>query len=130
MIVGESSVGKSCLLLRFSDDNFVENYMATMGVDFRFKSIKIDNKAIKLQIWDTAGQERFRTVTNTYYKSKEDIKKDSHAILLVYDMCSKESFDSIASYWLNEVDSYADPNTLRVLVGNKADLKDQQTVLT
>ena len=59
-----------------------------------------------------------------------DIKKDSHAILLVYDMCSKESFDSIASYWLNEVDSYADPNTLRVLVGNKADLKDQQTVLT
>ena len=69
MIVGESSVGKSCLLLRFSDDNFIENYMATMGVDFRFKSIKVDNKTVKLQIWDTAGQERFRTVTNTYYKS-------------------------------------------------------------
>ena len=56
VIIGDSSVGKSCLLLRFSDDNFSENYMATMGVDFRFKSIKIDNKTVKLQIWDTAGQ--------------------------------------------------------------------------
>ena len=69
VIVGDSSVGKSCLLLRFADDQFNENYMSTIGVDFRFKTVKAENKNIKLQIWDTAGQERFRTITNTYYKS-------------------------------------------------------------
>ncbi len=69
VIVGNSSVGKSCLLLRFADDQFNDNYMTTIGVDFRFKTLNIDQKSIKLQIWDTAGQERFRTITNTYYKS-------------------------------------------------------------
>lgn len=69
VIVGDSSVGKSCLLLRFADDQFNENYMTTIGVDFRFKTLKANNKNVKLQIWDTAGQERFRTITNTYYKS-------------------------------------------------------------
>ena len=69
VIVGNSSVGKSCLLLRFADDQFSENYMTTIGVDFRFKTLAVDQKSIKLQIWDTAGQERFRTITNTYYKS-------------------------------------------------------------
>jgi hypothetical protein len=70
VIVGDSSVGKSCLLLRFADDQFNENYMTTIGVDFRFKTVNAKGKNIKLQIWDTAGQERFRTITNTYYKSK------------------------------------------------------------
>ena len=69
VIVGDSSVGKSCLLLRFADDQFNENYMTTIGVDFRFKTVNSNNKNVKLQIWDTAGQERFRTITNTYYKS-------------------------------------------------------------
>ena len=69
VIVGDSSVGKSCLLLRFADDQFNENYMTTIGVDFRFKTVKASDKNVKLQIWDTAGQERFRTITNTYYKS-------------------------------------------------------------
>lgn len=69
VIVGSSSVGKSCLLLRFADDQFNENYMTTIGVDFRFKTLSLDQKSVKLQIWDTAGQERFRTITNTYYKS-------------------------------------------------------------
>ena len=70
VIVGDSSVGKSCLLLRFADDQFNENYMTTIGVDFRFKTVNSNGKNVKLQIWDTAGQERFRTITNTYYKSK------------------------------------------------------------
>lgn len=69
VIVGDSSVGKSCLLLRFADDQFNQNYMTTIGVDFRFKTVKSNNKNVKLQIWDTAGQQRFRTITNTYYKS-------------------------------------------------------------
>lgn len=75
VIVGDSSVGKSCLLLRFADDQFNENYMTTIGVDFRFKTVTSNNKNIKLQIWDTAGQERFRTITNTYYKSNSQSKQ-------------------------------------------------------
>lgn len=68
-MVGNSAVGKSSLLLRFADDDFNENYMITIGVDFRFKSLNINSRIVKLQIWDTAGQERFRTIVNTYYKS-------------------------------------------------------------
>lgn len=68
-MVGDSAVGKSSLLLRFADNEFNENYMITIGVDFRFKSVTTNNKIVKLQIWDTAGQERFRTIVNTYYKS-------------------------------------------------------------
>jgi len=68
-MVGDSAVGKSSLLLRFADNEFNENYMITIGVDFRFKSVTVLNKIIKMQIWDTAGQERFRTIVNTYYKS-------------------------------------------------------------
>ena len=69
VMVGNSAVGKSSVLLRFADDDFNENYMSTIGVDFRFKSININQKIVKMQIWDTAGQERFRTIVNTYYKS-------------------------------------------------------------
>ena len=69
VMVGDSAVGKSSLLLRFADDDFNENYMITIGVDFRFKSLNINQKIVKMQIWDTAGQERFRTIVNTYYKS-------------------------------------------------------------
>eukprot|EP01016_Furgasonia_blochmanni_P037047 TRINITY_DN4317_c0_g1_i2.p2 TRINITY_DN4317_c0_g1~~TRINITY_DN4317_c0_g1_i2.p2 ORF type:complete len:102 (+),score=24.62 TRINITY_DN4317_c0_g1_i2:100-405(+) len=68
VIIGNSGVGKSSLLLRFADDQFNENYLATIGVDFRFRTLKVDGKSVKLQIWDTAGQERFRTITNAYYK--------------------------------------------------------------
>lgn len=74
-MVGNSAVGKSSLLLRFADDDFNENYMITIGVDFRFKSLNINNRIVKLQIWDTAGQERFRTIVNTYYKSKSYLMK-------------------------------------------------------
>jgi Ras-related protein Rab-1A len=128
--VGNSAVGKSCLLLRFADDQFNENYMTTIGVDFRFKTLNIDQKSIKLQIWDTAGQERFRTITNTYYKSNPFNHLDANAVLLVYDVTSMDSFKDIEKYWLNEVESYADPGTQLVLVGNKCDLEGQRAVPT
>jgi Ras-related protein Rab-1A len=101
VIVGDSSVGKSCLLLRFADDQFNENYMTTIGVDFRFKTVSSNNKNIKLQIWDTAGQERFRTITNTYYKSTPFLIQGAHAVLLVYDITSAASFESIQNFWIN-----------------------------
>ena len=130
MIVGDSSVGKSCLLLRFADDQFNENYMTTIGVDFRFKTVKSNNKNVKLQIWDTAGQERFRTITNTYYKSIYILHIGAHAVILVYDITNLESFESIQNFWLDEVENYADPGTLLVLVGNKADMRQDQVVST
>ena len=95
--------------------------MTTIGVDFRFKTVKSGDKNIKLQIWDTAGQQRFRTITNTYYKN-------SHAVILVYDITNKDSFDSIQEFWMHEVESYADSDVLKVLVGNKADMKQNQAV--
>jgi Ras-related protein Rab-1A len=85
-MVGNSAVGKSSLLLRFADDQFNENYMITIGVDFRFKSMKVNDKVIKLQIWDTAGQERFRTIVNTYYKSTLLINQDSNAVFMIFDL--------------------------------------------
>ena len=88
-------MGKSCLLLRFADDQFNENYMTTIGVDFRFKTVNTNDKNIKLQIWDTAGQERFRTITNTYYKSIIFSYLGAHAVLLVYDITNLETFQSI-----------------------------------
>lgn len=92
VIVGNTGVGKSCLLLRFADGQFYDNYLATIGVDFKFKILQVDNKLVKYQIWDTAGQERFRTITSAYYKG-------SHGILLVFDLTDKQSFDSIDQFW-------------------------------
>ncbi|CAD8163565.1 unnamed protein product [Paramecium octaurelia] len=119
VIIGNSGVGKSALLLRFADDTFSENYITTIGVDFRFKTLKVDNKGLKLQIWDTAGQERFRTITNAYYKGAD-------AIVIVYDTTCQQSFDDIEKFWLNEVESYAEKNAELLLLGNKSDLSTKQ----
>jgi Ras-related protein Rab-1A len=84
-------------------------------VDFRFKTLKIGDKNIKLQIWDTAGQERFRTITNAYYKGAD-------GIVVVYDITHPQSFDNIEKYWINEIESYADKNVEMLLLGNKSDI--------
>lgn len=88
VLIGDSSVGKSCLLLRFADDSFTESYISTIGVDFRFRTVKIEDKTVKLQIWDTAGQERFRTITSAYYRGAD-------GIIMVYDVTRRESFDHV-----------------------------------
>lgn len=87
VIIGNSGVGKSSVLLRFSDDQFNESYITTIGVDFRFKTLNVDGKNVKLQIWDTAGQERFRTITNAYYKGAHAyyMKKKNFRVVIVYD---------------------------------------------
>nr|ABW35315.1 Rab1A1 [Gymnochlora stellata]ACF24555.1 Ras-related small GTPase Rab 1a [Gymnochlora stellata] len=120
VLIGDSGVGKSCLLLRFADDSFTDSYISTIGVDFRFRTLKINKKTVKLQIWDTAGQERFRTITSAYYRGAD-------GIIMVYDVTSLESFEHVDE-WLNEVDRFAHENTCKLLVGNKADLTDDRKV--
>jgi len=120
VLIGDSGVGKSCLLLRFADDSFTDSYISTIGVDFRFRTVNIDMKTVKLQIWDTAGQERFRTITSAYYRG-------AHGIIMVYDVTNYESFEHVEE-WLNEVNRHASEQTLKLLVGNKADLADDKKV--
>ena len=113
LIIGESGVGKTCLLLRFTDDSFTANHLTTIGIDFKIKIINLENKLIKLQIWDTAGQERFRTITKTYYKG-------AHGIILTYDVTDQNSFKNIRN-WIKQIEANAQTNVRKVLVGNKCD---------
>lgn len=103
--------------MRFADDNFTDSYISTIGVDFRFRTVVVGDKKIKLQIWDTAGQERFRTITSAYYRGAD-------GIITVYDVTSRDTFDHVVD-WLNEVDRYANPGTVKLLVGNKCDREDR-----
>jgi len=114
-LVGESGVGKSCLLVRWVDnDFFTEDDKFTIGVDYKFKSVAVKDKNVKLQIYDTAGQERFRTVTASFYRG-------AHGILLVFDIMNKETFETRMDEWLKEIKNYTPDNTPIVLVGNKID---------
>ncbi|XP_065155248.1 ras-related protein Rab-37-like isoform X1 [Atheta coriaria] len=114
MLLGDSGVGKTCLLVRFRDGLFLYgNFISTVGIDFRNKVVNVDQTRVKLQIWDTAGQERFRSVTHAYYR-------DAHALLLLYDVTNKTSYDNIRA-WLGEIREYAQDDVVIMLIGNKAD---------
>ncbi|NP_001306719.1 ras-related protein Rab-35-like [Bactrocera neohumeralis] len=121
LIIGDSGVGKSSLLIRFSDDTFAGTYITTIGVDFKIRTVVIDGLRIKLQIWDTAGQERFRTITSTYYRG-------THGVIIVYDVTNGESFANVRR-WLDEIQNNCDVVN-KVLVGNKNDDPDRKVVIT
>ncbi|CAK0819790.1 unnamed protein product [Prorocentrum cordatum] len=120
VLIGDSNAGKSSLLLRFADDTFSESYITTIGVDFRFKTITVDGKTIKLQIWDTAGQERFRTITSAYYRGAD-------GIVMVYDVTDADSFNHVND-WVTEVNRYVNESTCKMLIGNKCDLTEERQV--
>eukprot|EP01087_Luapelamoeba_hula_P013861 TRINITY_DN3_c0_g1_i1.p1 TRINITY_DN3_c0_g1~~TRINITY_DN3_c0_g1_i1.p1 ORF type:complete len:230 (+),score=44.72 TRINITY_DN3_c0_g1_i1:60-692(+) len=120
LMVGDSGVGKSSLLLRFTDDTFSENFISTIGVDFKIRTVKLEGKTIKMQIWDTAGQERFRTIPSSYYRG-------AHGVILVYDVTDQVSFNN-ARQWLTEIERYACGNVVKLLVGNKSDLASRRVV--
>jgi len=120
LLIGDSGVGKSCLLLRFADDTYTESYISTIGVDFKIRTLQHEGKTIKLQIWDTAGQERFRTITSSYYRG-------AHGIIVVYDVTDKESFNNV-KHWVSEIEKYAADGVNKLLVGNKLDLASKKVV--
>eukprot|EP00997_Jenningsia_sp_PLL12_P006802 NODE_3374_length_781_cov_97.823770_g2497_i1.p1 GENE.NODE_3374_length_781_cov_97.823770_g2497_i1~~NODE_3374_length_781_cov_97.823770_g2497_i1.p1 ORF type:complete len:207 (+),score=27.14 NODE_3374_length_781_cov_97.823770_g2497_i1:75-695(+) len=120
IIMGDSGVGKSCLLLQFTDKRFEPVHDLTIGVEFGARMVMIDNKQIKLQIWDTAGQESFRSITRSYYRG-------ASGALLVYDVTRRETFDHLQS-WLEDARQNSNTNMTIMLIGNKSDLDARRQV--
>ncbi|KDR21162.1 ras-related protein Rab-8B [Zootermopsis nevadensis] len=120
LVLGDSNVGKTCIVHRYCDERYYDTYISTIGIDFKQKIINLDGTPIKLQIWDTAGQERFRTLTTAYYRG-------AMGILLMYDVTSLESFNHL-SYWLRNIQENASPDVVKVLAGNKCDATTQRAV--
>mmetsp|Transcript_910 Transcript_910/g.1453 ORF Transcript_910/g.1453 Transcript_910/m.1453 type:complete len:209 (-) Transcript_910:532-1158(-) len=123
LLVGDEAVGKSSILLRFTDNTFNETQASTIGVDFKVKMLEQSGQRIKVTIWDTAGQERFRTLTSSYYRGAQ-------GIVLTYDVTRRETFEHM-NQWLEEVKQYtpgAGKDVILVLVGNKVDLDEKRQV--
>uniref|UniRef100_A0A913HEV2 small monomeric GTPase n=1 Tax=Strongyloides stercoralis TaxID=6248 RepID=A0A913HEV2_STRER len=114
LVIGESGVGKSSLMLRFVDDTFNPEITATIGVDFRVTTVNVNGDQVKIAIWDTAGQERFRTLTPSYYRG-------AHGVICVYDVSSRSTFNKL-EHWIQEIDTYCTKNdAIRMLIGNQID---------
>eukprot|EP00088_Acartia_fossae_P006057 TRINITY_DN12766_c0_g1_i3.p1 TRINITY_DN12766_c0_g1~~TRINITY_DN12766_c0_g1_i3.p1 ORF type:complete len:202 (-),score=38.72 TRINITY_DN12766_c0_g1_i3:474-1079(-) len=120
LLIGDSGVGKTCILFRFSEDAFNTTFISTIGIDFKIKTIELKGKKIKLQIWDTAGQERFHNITTSYYRG-------AMGIMLVYDITNTKSFDNIAK-WLRNIDEHANEDVERMILGNKCDMEDKRVI--
>ncbi|PWA30002.1 hypothetical protein CCH79_00009620 [Gambusia affinis] len=136
LLIGDSGVGKTCVLFRFSEDAFNSTFISTIGascggyfgvfcvftlrIDFKIRTIELDGKKIKLQIWDTAGQERFRTITTAYYRG-------AMGIMLVYDITNEKSFDNIKN-WIRNIEEHASSDVEKMVLGNKCDINDKRQV--
>ncbi|KIJ31441.1 hypothetical protein M422DRAFT_70853 [Sphaerobolus stellatus SS14] len=122
LLIGNSSVGKSSLLLRFTDEQWLpeDEASATIGVDFRVCKMDVKGKKVKLSLWDTAGQERFRTITSSYYRGAE-------GVILVYDVSNRESFDALPR-WFSELETYVSSSVVKMVVGNKLDKEFSRAV--
>ena len=122
LLLGDSTVGKTCFLLRYCDKRFQEAHLSTIGLDYRLKSMTLKNgKNIKLQIWDTAGQDRFRAITKNYYKG-------ANGIILIYDVTNLQSYENVKN-WISQIKEEANPNVLIYLAGNKIDVGEEDRVV-
>jgi Ras-related protein Rab-18 len=124
LLIGDSLVGKSSLLLRLSDKQWLreDEMTATLGVDFRVHKMEVKGRKVKMSIWDTAGQERFRTVTKSYYRGAK-------GIIIVYDVSNRKSFEALPG-WLEELEKYVPPEVVKIVVGNKLDMEYSRQVPT
>ena len=123
LLLGDSSVGKTCILTRYSENTFQEDHLATIGLDFKQKIVNLDNgKTVKVQIWDTAGQDRFKSITKNYYKG-------AHGIILIYDVTTRKTFDNVRK-WIDTIKEEVSDKVNVILVGNKIDNNDNRKVTT
>ena len=123
LLLGDTSVGKTCFLMRYTDNLFREVHMATIGLDYKLKSVQLDNgKVINIQIWDTAGQDRFRSITKNYFRG-------AHGIILIYDITQRNTFENVIK-WIEQIREEASDKVPIILVGNKIDEVDKRAVNT
>ena len=123
LLLGDSTVGKTCVLLKYTDKIFQDTHMMTIGLDYRLKTMKLQNgQDVKLQIWDTAGQDRFRSITKNYYKG-------SNGIILIYDVTSLKTFENVKS-WVSQIHEEISDKVVIYLVGNKVDMEEERKVTT
>ena len=121
LLLGDSKVGKTSLILRFCDNYFSQVHLATIGIDFKLKDIEIDSgKHIRLKLWDTAGQERYKTITANYFKSAQ-------GIIIVYDITDRLTFDNV-KHWLEQINQFSQREVCKIIIGNKCDLEDKRQV--
>lgn len=120
LLLGDGGVGKTSLMLRYSEDKFSTSLLATAGVDYKTQFLEIESKRVKCQIWDTAGQQRFHTITQAYYKA-------AHGIVLIYDVsdATESSFNNVR-YWMENITKHANVDCPRILIGNKVDVKGKK----
>ncbi|KAF4020357.1 hypothetical protein G4228_011779 [Cervus hanglu yarkandensis] len=121
ILIGDSNVGKTCVVQHFKSGVYTEAQQNTIGVDFTVRALEIDGKKVKMQVWDTAGQERFRTITQSYYRS-------AHAAIIAYDLTRRSTFESVP-HWIHEIEKYGAANLVIMLIGNKCDLWEKRHVL-
>ena len=123
LLLGDSSVGKTCFLMRYTDNTFQDIHMSTIGLDYKLKNVQLENgKMVKIQVWDTAGQDRFRSITKNYYKG-------AHGIVLIYDVTENKSFENVKN-WMNQIKEEISDKVTIVLVGNKIDDEEHRKVTT
>ena len=121
LLLGDSTVGKTCFLMRFTENTFQEIHMSTIGLDYRFKKMPVDDgKEATVQIWDTAGQDRFRAITKNYYKG-------AHGIILIYDVTNQKTFENVRN-WVTQIRENASEKAIIYIVGNKIDDKQNKVV--
>ena len=121
LLLGDSTVGKTCFLLRYTDDTFLDLHMATIGLDYRLKTMILDDQRIvKVQLWDTAGQDKYRAITRNYYKG-------ARGIILIYDVTNIKSYENIKK-WINEIKEEISEEVTIVLIGNKIDNEGERKI--
>ena len=123
LLLGDSSVGKTCFLMRYTDNTFQDIHMSTIGLDYKLKNVQLENgKMVKIQVWDTAGQDRFRSITKNYYKG-------AHGIVLIYDVTENKSFENVKN-WMNQIKEEISDKVSIILIGNKIDDEEHRKVTT
>lgn len=121
-LLGNSGVGKTCIILRYTKNEYNDNTLSSRGVSYSSKTISIDQKDVQLDLWDTAGQEKFRSLGMYFYK-------DSHIVLLVYDITNRESFEDLKNVWYNDLKKYGEQYTVLAVVGNKCDMYEEENTV-